>query len=71
MRAGACVPPGDVNSFAAALRELVKFSRRRAHAGLQARLLAEQRFGMESVLSSFEHKLCDLAENACRRPSAS
>ena len=59
--AGACVPPGDVNSFAAALRELIISPERRSHAGYQARLLVEERFGIESVLCRFEQQLIDLA----------
>ena len=59
-QAGACVPPGDAGAFAASIRDLVTSPERRADAGRRARLLVEDRFGMEAVLSRFEQQLKDL-----------
>ena len=58
--AGACVPPGDVSSFASALRQLINSPMRRTAAGHEARLLAEKRFGTSAVLGRFEQQLIDL-----------
>ena len=63
-QAGACVQPGDAGAFAASIRELVESPERRAYAGRLARLLAEDRFGMEAVLSRFEQQLNDLVSQA-------
>jgi colanic acid biosynthesis glycosyl transferase WcaI len=68
-QAGACVPPGDARAFAAAIRELVASPERRADAGRRARLLVEDRFGMEAVLSRFEQQLRDLVSQANTRAS--
>ena len=57
---GLCVPPGDSRAFATAIRELVASPERRAFAGRRARLLVEERFGMDSVLTRFEQQLIDL-----------
>lgn len=67
--AGACVPPGDARAFAAAIRNLVASPDRRADAGLRARLLVEERFGMEAVLSRFEQQLRDLVSQTNTRAS--
>jgi len=56
-QAGACVPPGDATSFAAALRQLISSPQCRSDAGRQARLLVEQRFGKDAVLQRFEQQL--------------
>ena len=66
-QAGACVPPGDAGAFAAAIRELVASPERRADAGRRARLLVQDRFGMEAVLSRFEQQLKDLVAQANTR----
>ena len=66
-QAGACVPPGDAGAFAASIRNLVTSPDRRADAGRRARLLVEERFGMEAVLSRFEQQLRDLASQADTR----
>ena len=66
-QAGACVPPGDARAFAASIWELVISPERMADAGRQARLLVEDRFGMEAVLSRFEQQLRDLVSQADRR----
>ena len=68
-QAGACVPPGDAGAFAAAIRNLVASPDRRAEAGRRARLLVEDRFGMEAVLSRFEQQLRDLVSQANTRAS--
>ena len=66
-QAGVCVRPGDARAFAAAIRELVASPERRVDAGRRARLLVEERFGMEAVLSRFEQQLRDLASQADTR----
>ena len=69
-QAGACVPPGDADAFAGAIRNLVASPERRAEAGRRARLLVEDRFGMEAVLSRFEQQLLDLVAQANTRAGA-
>lgn len=59
-QAGACVPPGDVNSFARALRELVASPESRFKAGRRGRELVKEAFGMDAVLSGFEQQLSTL-----------
>ena len=66
-QAGACVPAGDAGAFAAAIRDLVVSPERRADAGRRARLLVQDRFGMEAVLSRFEQQLMDLVTQANTR----
>ena len=56
-QAGTCVPPGDATAFAAALRQLISSPQRRSDAGRQARLLVEQRFGLDAVRARFEQPL--------------
>ena len=68
-QAGACVRPGDAGAFAAAIRDLVISPERRSDAGRRARLLAENHFGMEAVLSRFEQQLKDLVSQANTRAS--
>lgn len=67
-QAGACVPPGDATSFAAALRQLISSPQCRSDAGRQARLLVEQRFGMNAVLGRFEQQLMAVVAEAKRSP---
>ncbi|MDC3008753.1 WcaI family glycosyltransferase [bacterium] len=67
-QAGACVPPGDPTAFAAALRQLINSPQRRAEAGRQARVLAEERFGMNAVLGRFEQQLMAVVAEAKRSP---
>ena len=59
-QAGACVPPGDVNSFARALRELVVSPESRFKAGRRGRELVKEAFGMDAVLRGFEQQLSTL-----------
>lgn len=66
-QAGVCVPPGDSDAFASALRELIVSPRRRAEAGHRARLLAEQRFGLDAVLSRYERQLTALVSQSDTR----
>jgi len=47
-------------AFADAIRQLVSSPQRRADAGRQARVLVEQRFGVDSVLGRFEQQLLAL-----------
>ena len=67
-QAGACVPPADATAFAAALRQLISSPQRRSDTGRQARLLVEQRFGLEAVLGRFEQQLKALVSIASNRP---
>lgn len=67
-QAGACVPPGDATAFAAAMRKLINSPQRRAEAGSQARLLVEQRFGVDAVLGRFEQQLMAVVAEAKRSP---
>ena len=53
-QAGLRVEPDDAKSFAGALRRLVGDAQLRERLGQQARLLAEQRFGQESILNSLQ-----------------
>ena len=62
--AGVCVPPGDVNSFAIALRKLIASPQHRSDAGRRARELAENHFGIDAVLSGFEQHLSALVAQA-------
>ena len=57
---GACVPPGDASAFASSLRQLIHSPQRREALGSKARLLAEERFGMDAVLIPFEKHLSSL-----------
>ena len=66
-QAGACVPPGEVNAFALAVRQLIRSPQDRANAGRRARELAEQAFGMDAVLSCFEQQLSALVAQANTR----
>ena len=59
-QAGACVPPGDATAFAEALRQLINSPQRREDTGRQARLLVQQRFGVDAVLGRFEQQLLAL-----------
>ena len=63
-QAGACVPPGDANAFASALRQLINSYERRIELGCRARILAEQRFGIDVVLDRFKQQITDLVAEA-------
>lgn len=56
-RAGLRVEPEDPGAFAAALRRLVADPDLRRRLGVQARQLAEERFGREAVLGDLERTL--------------
>ena len=66
-QAGLCVPPGDTCAFVTAIRQLIASPELRVDIGRRARLLAEDRFGMDAVLSRFELQLKDLVSqvNSC------
>ena len=68
-QAGACVTPGDVNSFAKEVRKLVSSPEDRAEAGRRARKLAEQAFGMDAVLGNFEERLREFVAQKDSRAS--
>ena len=63
-QAGACVTPGDIDGFATAIRELISSEQHRNESGKRARKLAEQYFGIHTVLNSFEQQLGDLKAKA-------
>ena len=63
-QAGACVTPGDIDGFATAIRELISSEHHRNESGKRARKLAEQYFGIHTVLNSFEQQLGDLIAKA-------
>jgi colanic acid biosynthesis glycosyl transferase WcaI len=64
--AGACTIPGDAKAFADALRHLIADPEQRLKAGKCARKIAEERFGEDAVLESFEQKLFALVESRHR-----
>lgn len=56
-KAGFCVKPDDPYTFSIRLRSLISDSHLRLHLGKQARVVAVNSFGKDSVLTQFEHQL--------------
>ena len=54
-RAGRRVNPGDAVAFAKAIVELARNTDERMQLGEQARRLAEQKYGINTILGKFEH----------------
>lgn len=63
-QAGMCVAPGDIDSFALALRKLISSPQSRADAGQRAREIAEEAFGVNTVLDCFEKELGSLVNQS-------
>ena len=63
-QAGMCVAPGDIDSFALALRKLISSQQSRADAGQRAREIAEEAFGVNTVLDCFEKELGSLVNQS-------